>query len=102
MEFEQAFADEPEVASALKDLADNVLATIERDGGEAELPDPMEHLESRGVRLASARTLRLQHTAAPENVQPAKPIPPGCQDCWPTKCKMIKGEVHCVWVCSCD
>jgi len=100
----------PEAVKAIEELAEACFAVRERGEGEDAFPDATGFLRERGVEPPGDGTIQVRHTieepgttvAALAQVEPAKyKCPDGNGDCWPTNCKMIRGQWVCAWVCDC-
>lgn len=96
------FLTNTEAEPVVEQLAERCLEILETGNGDTgAFPDPTEFFADKGVDLPEGGSLRLTHTITKPNMQPAKPV---CEDgydgCVP-RCKIIRGEQVCVWVCHC-
>jgi hypothetical protein len=104
------FFAQPQVVQALEELEQTCFELRERGVDEDAFPGPAIFLRERGIVPPDGRKLQVRHTiehpetrggGLAENM-PNKPgCPGGTGDCWPGKCKWIKGEYVCSWICDC-
>jgi hypothetical protein len=102
MNAHEEFFARPAVTTALDELAQKCFEQIEGQGSPGELPSGEEFLRTAGVDGGEGGSLTIAHTVSAPEVQPSAPTVPcnGESRCIP-RCKIIKGQQHCVWVCRC-
>jgi hypothetical protein len=83
------------------ELLDQCLGLLEAGDPPAHFPDPHEYLRGRDIEPPAPSTLMLRHTVGPIGAEPMMPVcPDGSRNCYP-RCREIKGQQVCTWICDC-
>ena len=91
----EEFFGDPAVSAGLDDFAEACLDALEQG---SEFPDPIGFLRGRGIEQFPDGDIEVHHTVG---VEPLRPLcPDGSDGCYP-RCRIVKGQQQCVWVCRC-
>lgn len=103
MTTDEEFLALPAVTKALDELAERCFAQIEADGTPGELPSGEEFLRAAGLDGKDGDKLTIAHTVSAPDVKPTAPTIPcnGREERCIPRCKIIKGQQHCTWICRC-
>jgi hypothetical protein len=97
----ETYSTRPDVVAALDEYATMCLDLIQNRSVTDALPDVAEYLRGQGVEEPPEGAIHIQHTVNAVDVKPLKQLCPDGSDGCISKCKPIRGEIHCVWICRC-
>lgn len=94
----ESFLDQPEVKSALSDLAAERLEYTAEGRDHEQLPGAAEYLRGQGIMLPAGGAVRLLRTVHENDVKPLSPMCNG-ERARPVNCRWIGKDYVCEWAC---